>query len=230
MKRIPLILTALLISAFYCSTIMAEEKSIFKGKVLDIERKPVEGAEIYVYNSPAVKRPADFISQRTNKNGDFRVILPAGKYWAVARLRSGEKYGPLMPGDKHSGEPVEIELAPDKEIGKDFNVADMREVARLRKKTREDYIKIKGRILDKNGSPVKMAYAIANKNKAIPEIPDYISAWTDEEGYYILYLPPGEFYIGSATKFPPEASGKIYKELVLDADRTEMDIIINSSE
>lgn len=210
---------------------MAEEKSVLKGRVLDTEEKPVEGAEIFIYGSPDVRRPADFMSARTDKEGLFSVVLPIGKYWAVARLRKGtERYGPLMPGDKHSGEPVEIDITPNSEIEKDFTVVDIREVTRLKKKIREDYIKIKGRILDKNGFPVKMVYAIANKNKVIAEMPDYLSAWTDDEGYYTLYIPRGKYYIGYATVFPPAKDYNINREVVLEADKIDLDIIINSGE
>jgi len=210
---------------------MAEEKSVLKGRVLDIEEKPVESAEIFIYNSPDVRRPADFMSARTDKEGRFSVDLPIGKYWAVARLRKGtERYGPLMPGDKHSGEPVEIYLTPNSEIEKDFTVVDIREVTRLKKKIREDYIKIKGRILDKNSSPVKMVYAIANKNKVITGMPDYLSAWTDDEGYYTLYIPRGKYYIGYATAFPPAKDYNINREVVFEADKIDLDIIINIGE
>jgi hypothetical protein len=210
------------------ATAAAEENSFFKGKVLDTEEKPVEGAEIYIYNSSDVKRPADFISSRTDKEGRFHVALPIGRYWAVARLRSGEKYGPLMPGDKHSGDPVEIELTSNKESEKDFIVADIREIVRSKQKIREDYFKIKGRIIDKNGFPAKMVYAIANNNKVITEIPDYVSTWTDEEGNYTLYLPKGKYYMGYATEFPPGQKYTLIKEIVLESDKSDLDIITDS--
>jgi hypothetical protein len=218
-------------SNLFPATALAEEKSIFKGRVMDTEEKPVEGVEIYIYNSPDVKRPAEYLSSKTDKDGHFQIVLPTGKYWVVARLRKGEKYGPLMPGDKHSGDPVEIELTSNKEFEKDFIVADIRESLRAKQKIREDYFKIKGRILDKNGLPVKMVYAIANKSKVIigKPIPDYVSTWTDEEGYYTLYLPKGKYYIGYAIKFPP--GQKYYflnKEVFFDSDKSDLDIITNS--
>jgi len=217
------------VSNFFPAVAMAEEKPILKGRVLDIEEQPVEGAEIFVYNSRDVRRPADFMSTKTDKSGRFSVVLPGGKYWTVARLRKGtEGYGPLMPGDKHSGEPVEIDLTPNSETEKDFTVVDIREVTRLKKKIREDYLKIKGRILDKNGSPVKMGYAVANKNKVIAEMPDYFSAWTDDEGHYTLYLPSGKYYIGYAKVFPPGKDYFINREVVIDSDKTDLDIRTNS--
>ena len=220
----------LLLLIFYTTATVAEEQSVLRGRVLDIEEKPVEGAEIFIYNSPDVRRPADFMSTKTNKEGRFSVVLPVGKYWAIARLRtSEERYGPLMPGDKSSGNPVEIDSTPQSEIENDFTVVDIKEVPRLQKKIREDYIKINGRILDKNGSPVKMVYAIANKNRVITEIPDYISAWTDDEGHYTLYLPRGKYYLGYDAVFPPGEKYNLNKEImVFESDKSDVDIMTNS--
>ena len=218
------------ILCFSASTTRAEESTLLTGTVFDIKAVPVEGAEIFIYDSPDVRRPADFISAGTGKDGSFQMDLPAGIYWAVARIRSGDKFGPLMPGDKHSGDPVEIELAYGEELVQDFTVIDIRETSRLKKKTREDYIKIKGRVLDKNSTPVENVYVIANKNKKCPVIPDYLSAWTDINGHYTLYVPMGRYYIGYATSFPPEQGCRVYSEAVFDADEVDFVIIINRSE
>jgi hypothetical protein len=229
-----LVLTTLFLSlvlpCFNASISRAEERALLKGTVLDIKAMPVEGAEIFIYDSPDVRRPADFISAGTGKDGTFQLDLPAGIYWAVARLRSGDQFGPLMPGDKHSGDPVEIELAPGEELEHDFTVVDIRETARLKRKTREDYIRIKGRVLDTHNNPVEKVYVIANKDKECPLIPDYLSAWTDNKGHYILYIPRGRYYIGYATSFPPNQDYRIYSEAVFDADEVDFVIIINRNE
>lgn len=218
------------ILCFSAPATRAEERALLKGTVLDIKAMPVEGAEIFIYDSPDVRRPADFISAGTVKDGSFQMDLPAGIYWAVARIRSGDQFGPLMPGDKHSGDPVEIELAPGEELVQDFTVVDIRETSRLKKKTREDYVKIKGRVLDINNIPVEKAYVIANKNKECPAIPDYLSAWTDNKGHYTLYIPKGRYYIGYATSFPPEQDCRVHSEAVFDADEIDFVIIIDRSE
>jgi hypothetical protein len=96
----------LYILCFSASTSRAEERALLKGTVFDIKAVPVEGAEIFIYDSTDVRRPADFISAGTGKDGSFQMDLPAGIYWAVARIRSGDQFGPLMPGDKHSGDPA----------------------------------------------------------------------------------------------------------------------------
>ena len=43
----------------------AGQTGFLEGRILDISEQPVKSAEIYVFDSPDVKRPADFISNRT---------------------------------------------------------------------------------------------------------------------------------------------------------------------
>jgi hypothetical protein len=53
------------ILCFSASATRAEERALLKGTVLDVKAMPVEGAEIFIYDSPDVRRPADFISAGT---------------------------------------------------------------------------------------------------------------------------------------------------------------------
>lgn len=209
------------VSAFGLQTIIVE------GKILNSEGKAVEGAEVFIYGSSDIRRAADFISAKTDKDGGYRMVLPAGKYWSVARFRKGgSRYGPLMPGDKHSGSPVEIDLLSG-EHQMNFVVADLHEAANMsRKKTGGDYIKIKGRIIDKDGLPVKMAFAIANKKKEFSVVPDYISTWTDDDGYYTLYVPRGKYHIGYAYVFPPGKNYFLNREEVFNNGEINLDIIV----
>jgi len=203
-------------------TATAEEKAILKGRVVDAEGKAVKGAAVLVYDSPEVRRRADFESARTEGDGKFRMVLLPGKYWTVARFKKVEGFGPLRPGDKHSGEPREVELASGAELETDLKIEDIKAVAR--NKPREDYFKIKGRILDEKGLPVSKVYAIANRKETFSGLPDYLSAWTDEEGHYTLYLPRGKYYAGAAAAFPPGGNYFMNKVLVIDSDRSDVNI------
>ncbi|MBI4826976.1 MAG: carboxypeptidase regulatory-like domain-containing protein [Nitrospirae bacterium] len=205
----------------------AVETTIFKGHVFDVEGDVVKGTEIFIYNSPDTRRPADFISGRTEEDGYFSITLPFGKYWAVARLRKDDKYGPLLIGDKHSGEPVEIEVEAGKELVMNFTVVDIRDAGRLSKKTGEDYLRISGRIIAADGKPVKQVYAVANRTNPAPDIPDFLSAWTDMYGRYTLYLPKGKYYIGYDDEFPMH-SYRVYKELIMESDKDNFDIVVES--
>lgn len=218
----------------------AIETTVFRGQVFDVEGNAVKGAEIFIYNSSDTRRPADFISDRTDNDGHFTMTLPAGKYWVVARLRRGDKYGPLMVGDKHSGEPIDIWFKAGRELEMNFKVADIRDAASLTRKTREDYIRMSGRLVDKNGIPIQMYYVIADRkgrdtslnpllieggDSHLNEMSDFISSWSDEAGHYALYLPKGKYIIGYTDKFPP-LSYSIYKELIIESGKDNFDIAV----
>lgn len=189
---------------------------VLKGRVVDTGGKPVEGGEVFVYSTPQTRRPADFISARSDGAGFYRTELPAGRYWVVARVRDGAGYGPLALGKRHSGEALEIEGEAGSAVDLDFIVADVRDMARSRRKTGEDYRMVEGRILDPDGKPVRAAYAFARVDGKATGLPEFISPWSDEEGRYSLYLPAGRACLGAAVAYPPE-EGAPCAELIPDA-------------
>ncbi len=204
---------------------LAAEKSLLTGKVSDAAGRPVEGAMVFVYANASVRRSADFMSPPTDSDGVYRVFLPAGRYWAVARLKKTEGVGPLMPGDKHSGDPVEVDLTSENETGVDFTVADLKEAMGMREKPREGSVRITGRITDEKGSPLVGVYAVVCKRKELSGMPDYLSAWVDDDGRYALYIPKGKYYLGSAVAVPPGDSYVASGEITADADKDGVDIV-----
>ncbi|MBI4698144.1 MAG: carboxypeptidase regulatory-like domain-containing protein [Nitrospirae bacterium] len=219
------LIVAGLLFGFVCLSFSAETV-VFKGKVIDAEGRPVKGAEVFLYDNNNIRRPADFISSKTDNEGRFNMAVPPGKYLAVSRLRSSEKYGPLLPVDKHSGEPVEIELELGKEIAYEFKVSNLKEAAEMMRKNREDFFKLSGRVLDKDSAPVKDIYAFAYTGLEPSEVPDYLSAWTDDSGNYTIFLPAGEYSVGYASAFPLDRVN-IYKKITVTGDNINLDIIID---
>lgn len=183
----------------------ASNAFVLSGTIKDGDGKPQEGAEVFAYDSPLIRRPADFISSKTAKDGRFSIKLPERQYWVVARVRGGDKFGPLMPGDKHSGEPVEVEPPHEGEARMDFTVTDIREAAQSRRKTREDYVRVSGRILTMKGTAATDAYVYALPHDQQAGVPPFISSWSNERGEYVLFLPPGSYRIGAAMEFPPDS-------------------------
>ncbi len=64
--------------------------------------KPVHGAQVYIYEDSlsGFKKYYTAVSKPTDKEGSFYLKLPRGKYFFIARKRSGSsRVGPLMPGD-----------------------------------------------------------------------------------------------------------------------------------
>ena len=235
MKQIFFIVIICILSfcIFSKSSFAAEAEEVeLRGRVIDIFTKPVIGAEVYLYDSKQVKRPADFISQKTKNDGTYKLTLPAGVYWAVAILRkTGSSFGPLQVGDKHSGEPLILDLSNKKIKEMDFTVMDLRDAVRSSRKRGDELLQIKGRIVDANGKPVAMAYALADiRSKRSTMIPQHLSAWTSSAGEYTMYLPAGGFYIGASTVMPPSAKEELSRFLEVAEDMQGVDIILCNPE
>ncbi|GFE56430.1 carboxypeptidase-like regulatory domain-containing protein [Geobacter sp. AOG1] len=202
---------------------VAAETSLLKGKVLDSEGRPAEGAKLFLYGSSNVRKPADFISPMSGSDGRILIALPAGKYWAVARLKKDGNYGPLMPGDKHSGEPVEIEMEAGRETEASFTVADIREVGQKKRTNADDSVRLRGRVVDAQGNPVANAYVFAHRSRDVDYVPDYLSAWTDEAGNYALSIPSaGKYFIGSSRQFPLPSKITVTREVVLEPGKSDI--------
>ncbi len=223
-----LLLVILFISIVVIWQAGAEETSALKGRVVDVSGEPVKGAMVFIYKSKDVLKTADFISAPTDIEGLFRVVLPAERYWAVARLKKAEGYGPLMPGDKHSGDPVEFEPDAGKEADKEFIIADLKDAIRMKRETMERPVRLSGRILDKDGSPLTGFYAVAYRNEEGARIPDFLSPWVDDEGRYTMYLPEGRYYVGGSDTFLPGDSLFIVERVEISTDNSKFDIIKDS--
>lgn len=199
---------------------------VLHGVVADVDGKPVAGAEVGLYRGKNVKKPADFASSPTTADGAYSVTVPPGQYRAVAVLRKGEKrFGPLDLGDKHSGEAVEVMVGPSAELKHDFTVMDLREAAKQHQK-KSDLVRLAGRILDQDGKPVTMAYALADQGQRFKDLPAYLSAWSDASGGYHLFVPKGRFYLGAATGYPPDPEQPLGREITLSGDQDGVDLVL----
>lgn len=223
---------AAFVTIVFCCTFSAAYAAELKAKIQDIDGKPVEGVKIFLYDTTNVRKPADFISAQSDKNGAVIVTAPAAKYWAVARLKKDALYGPLMPGDKHSGEPVEVECSDNPGTEIVFIVADIRELGQKKRTGTAETIRLWGRVVDKDGKPVAGAYVFGHRTKEIEFVPEYLSAWTDESGNYQLYLPSkGSFFVGSSTQFPFTAKPSVFEYVNADSAKldvaTDIQLIVN---
>ncbi len=207
---------------------LAAEPGVLQGQVFDIDGGAVAEAEVYIFDSPDVKRPADFISNRTGPDGSFRVQLPPGNYWGVAVLRrSGGRFGPLAYGDKHSGEPIVFELGAGIRRHMDFVVVTLREAARRHQKKSAELIRITGTIRDGAGKPAPMAYAMAHPMPQFKTLPAYISSWGEAGGGYTLYLEPGRYYLGAALGFPPQDGYNLSSVHQFTGDTAGVDLVLD---
>ena len=230
MKNFAVALTILFLSAFLVpggsSVAFAQENGTFSGRILDVAQQPVAGAAVFVYTSANIRRAADYISPATAGDGVFQVTLPAGHYWVVARARKGEQqYGPLLTGDRHSGAPMEIDVKAGQAGQEDFVVADLKETSRLAVKLDTSFLQIEGTLRSKDGKPLANGYAFARRDKAGKGIPEYVSAWSDENGKYTLFLPPGTYWLGLAYQFPPPAEIVPAQKMTIDKPAKNINIV-----
>lgn len=221
MRRLRLFLLSLVLTV--AVPMQAAEPATLRATVLDVAGKPVAGVKIFVYDSADTRRPADFISQPSDREGRVVLPLPPGHYWAVARLKKDGTYGPLMPGDRHSGEPTTLEATAGEELASDFVVADIRDVGRKRETVAAESLVVRGRIVDGDGAPVAKAYAFANRTKEGRGVPDFLSAGSDANGNFTLYLPAGgRYYVGASTHFPPGSDVRGLREFVPEAGKRDI--------
>jgi len=218
MKRTATVLIFMLIPMLLTvsSATGSEDTFTLKGVISGISGEPVKDAELYVYGTPNTRRPADFISPKTGGSGAYRMVLPKAVYWAVARIKKGERYGPLMPGDRHSGEPVRIDPDSDPLLTLDFTVADMQELAQKREKGLDELVEISGTVT-RDGKAAADVYLFARTGKIAAALPEYFSGWTDESGKYRMKLPPGVYHIGCETEFPPPVNSEGVQEIKVTA-------------
>jgi hypothetical protein len=228
MKRAAVLFVSLLISAMVgIFPVCAGQTGQLNAKISDIDARPLEGAKLFLYDSPNVRRPADFISSQSDRTGRVRIVLPPGRYWVVARYKADGKYGPLLPGDKHSGEPLEVEVTGS-EVAADFVVADIREIGQKKRAGATDAVHLKGRVLDATGAPVAQAYVHVSGTREFSEFPEYLSAWTGEDGEYEVYLPAtGTYFVGASRRFPLPEAGRGLVPLVVEPGKIDIALDIN---
>lgn len=219
------LMLAALVAGFASAAAPSGQDATLSGRVIGVEGKGMEGALVFIYAGPDVRRSPEFTAGPTDRDGRYRVVVPPGRYRAVARVKMKESMGPLMPGDKHSGEPREVEIGPGGDVTMDFVVLDLKEALKAKRRDREGPVRISGRILDDKGLPVRGGYVAAHRPGKTGGMPDYLSAWTDGEGRFTLVVPRGLYSLGTATTFPSGDDFVTYGTFTADRDLAGLDII-----
>jgi hypothetical protein len=205
---------------------LAAAAPVLKGIIRDVDGRPVEGASVFVYATENTRRPPDFLSPPSGREGRYAVSLPHGRYWVLARAGKEQKTGHLLSDGRHSGDPAVIDVPPDRDREKDFTVAALREAARKISRTRGDVITVTGRIIDLHGAPVKGACVLVYRDREVRDLPDYVSAWADDDGRYAISLPPGTYCVGAAIELPLAFKEGACRRLVLTASTGTADVVM----
>ena len=177
--------------------------------VVTLGGKPVEGVNVLLY----LEYKHDFrgmafsSSPPTRADGRFRFdFLPEADYYVLARKRAtGKGAGPLTDGDVfgfYGANPLPVKAGKVARIR--FGVISKAgEIGKEDSLFRDTGTYVTGKILDKDGKPVKGVYAFAYTEKSMANRrPDHISRPADAAGRYVIHLPQGgKYYIGTRSEY-----------------------------
>jgi hypothetical protein len=213
----------------------ATATSGIKGSIT-FQGAPLERAYLYVYKDAAdgFKGPGYFI--QPVEKGTFRLRLPPGEYWLLARKRAkGGSFGPIETGDYFNfyyGNPVRISAGQTREI-------QLETITRL-SMLEEDALPlrgIKGVVLAPGKRPAGKIHVFAYRDAAMSGVPDFFSAPTGPDGRFELPLVgDGPFYLLARENFGgPAVAGELYGKfsgkdgaaLKLDAQNQVREVIIH---
>ena len=186
------------------------------GVLTDRQGHPVEGGYVYAYGGSRanIMGPADAMSERSQSNGVYHIILPAGEYRLVARKRvSGAIGGPLRNGDMTGKKQGMVTVISDLDRGLDIvmRVFEQGKEGDPSRILATDTV-VTGTVLDEAGNPLAGAHAFAYRGDFRKDPPDYFSPMTGQDGRFALNLPgSGEYTIGArtGTRGPPRAGDLI---------------------
>lgn len=168
--------------------------------VLKATGEPVSGSYVNIYPDTIsnLLGPSQFISAPTDAEGRYRLKVPPGVYYVVARKRmSGQPTGPLAPGDFYSEhQRIVTEVKQNRFAVVDLDVVPMKAPMFFKNRVvdRQTDTGFRGVLVDRSGQPVMGGFAMAYQDPDLKRLPDYASTLSDEEGRFTIYLPAGGTY------------------------------------
>lgn len=175
------------------------------GWVLDSKGYPAPRTFVYAYRSDrgGFRGPADF-GVRVEPDGSFFLDLVEGKYFLVARQRSGDgDAGPLRPGDGwavYPGNPVELQHGQVQVA--EFALLGVTQPMLLKQGSlTSGDTGFTGRLVDEKGQPLAGAFVLAYSDRDFHRVPDHTSLAVGGDGVFTLYLPDsGLFCLAARTR------------------------------
>lgn len=186
------------------------------GVVLDENGKPLSGAAVYFYTSPAdgfKGIPGFFV--RTGEDGTFRARMRKGTFFAVARKReSGDLFGPTQVGDSfayYARNPVVLAEGESRGIRLDA----VRRLSMLEKfegfpEERRGFV-VRVRVVDRSGAPVPGVRALAYRSPEMVGHPAFVSGKTGPDGTTELAMTDaGTYHLLARENLGGPAEGELY--------------------
>jgi hypothetical protein len=196
----------------------AEPKSSKRSGIwgdISFQDQLLEKTYLYVYKSTETdfKGPAWFV--QPVEKGSFRMSLPPGDYWLLARKRQqGGQYGPIEIGDYFTfyyGNPVHIE--PNTLVN--IQLETITRLSMLEEDPDATFTGISGTVVGNMGKPVAGLRVFAYASSAMTGTPAYISGATGADGQFRLLIPEAGHYwlLARQAIGGPATSGELYGKL-----------------
>ena len=181
-----------------------------RGRLL-AEGEPVAAATVYVYteNASGLMGPSYGESVQSDATGRFQMNLPAGRFFFAARKRSdGSRMGAPAADDLNGvypANPIEVSAGAYTELP-DLILTPVDASVRAERladgKFNTTPTWFSGRVVNQDGRPVQDIYVFAYLDSRMVGKPTYISAASDAQGFYRLYLGTGgTYYLGARSTF-----------------------------
>jgi hypothetical protein len=189
----------------------AAASSGIKGEIT-FQGEPLGRSYLYVYKEPqeGFKGPGYFV--QPVEKGTFRLRLPPGQYYLLARKRiKGGQFGPIDVGDHFNyyyGNPVTIEAGKVREV----KIETITRLSMLEEGEAAPFRGVRGKVLgpaDKGAGGLRVfAYTAPDMTGT----PAFFSAPTGADGRFELPLNgPGPYYLLAREAFGgPAAEGELY--------------------
>jgi hypothetical protein len=180
-------------------TRVAPTEETVAGEVV-AEDGSVAGAAVAFYLDAATQfRGPGYLEAETDERGRFEARVSPGRYWIVARRRSGQHpFGPLEPGDIfgfYPGNPLEVREGE--------RVAVRVPAVRVLKKSGWSgpsalRARVTGTIRDASGRPLPGYRAFLHGKEAMLGKPEFVSEPSGADGGYLIWVDrEGTFYLGA---------------------------------
>lgn len=189
--------------------IVSDGKTRVSG-TLHFQGDPLSDAFIYVYTrGNAVTGPSYGLVARSEKDGSFELPLLPGRYWLAARKRSdGSRVGDPQVGDLsslYSGNPISLTAGEEKTL-QPWALDRVTQAKREKRMATGKFVKtstwLSGRVVNAEGQPVSGIYVFAYRDSRMIGKPNFISAQTQADGKFQLYLDKGgEYFIGARSAY-----------------------------
>jgi len=192
----------------------AAPRSGLRGEI-SFQDAPLERAYLYVYQDAdkGFKGPG-YLIQPVEK-GRFRVNLPPGQYWLLARKRlRGGQFGPIETGDYfnyYPGNPVTVSAGQVREV----KIETITRLSMLEDDPNAPFNGVRGTVVDAAGKPVARLHVFAYRQPEMTGTPEFFSAPTGVDGKFELALPEGgPFYLLARQEFGgPAGASELYGRL-----------------